>query len=416
MLHSVADAIAAILHHTRPLPARPVALIEALGGDLYEPVILDLDAPPFDRAMLDGYAARAADVTPGAQLHIIARIDAGGSSAAQVVLSQGACAAINTGAPFPPSADVLIQVEHTAPVPGHPDFVQILKTAPRGTGIQARGHDARAGAAVLPAGVRLGPKELAVAAAAGQSRLLVGHPKPRIALLVTGDELVSVDTRPGPAQIRNTNHPLFRALLQERGLPILDLGTLRDEPEILRQTLQRGLAEADVLLVTGGMSMGSKDLVPQLLGDLGVQIHVEKVRMKPGKPFIFGTVDHGSERHYVAGLPGNPVSAFVCFMRLVLPLLAGLYPELPGPGRALQTAQTAVDLPENGDREFYQPCMVAGDPPRATPVMWRGSADLFTLARANGLLVHPAGAVARPCGTVVEVLPIGAGSAARGCQ
>jgi molybdopterin molybdotransferase len=183
---------------------------------------------------------------------------------------------------------------------------------------------------------------------------------------------------------------------------MLDLGTVRDEPDLLREALSRGLREADVLVVTGGMSMGTKDWVPKLLVELGVEIHVEKVKMKPGKPFVFGTKEVGGARHYVAGLPGNPVSGYVCFMRLVLPLLGRLYPGMRGAGLGLEAARAGVDLGANGDREFYQPCKVEGGV--AVPVVWKGSADLFTLARANALLVHPAGAGERKAGSAVEVL------------
>ena len=403
-MHTVQETLAAIARHAGALPSRVVVLEQALGLELSEPILMDIDSPPFDRAMLDGYAARAVDALGGAQLEIVGRVDAG-STGGNLNVGQGQCVAINTGAPIPTGADTVVQVEHTAAVAGQPRFVQVVKGAARGVGIQQRGSDARAGTTVLTAGVRLGPAELAVAAAAGRGTVLV-RPRPVVGVLTTGDELVPVEATPGPAQIRNTNRVLIRGALQERRLPILDLGTVGDDELALRAALERGLAEADVLIVTGGMSMGTKDLVPKLLADLGVKILVEKVKMKPGKPFVFGTVERAGQQRYVAGLPGNPVSTYVCFVRFVVPLLGALASEIEGPPRELQPAVLEADVVANGDREFYQPCVLRRGSTGVTalPLDWKGSADLFTLARADGLIVHPAGAGVRKAGGMVEIL------------
>ncbi len=300
---------------------------------LAKPVSMDIDSPPFDRALLDGFAVQSKDACAGAQLHIVGRHDAGGPANCRV--AQGQCVAINTGAPLPPGADAVAMVEYTNPIPGAADYIQLTKLVANGAGVQRQSSDARAGQAVLEAGMKLTPAALAVAAAAGADQVWV-IPKPRVAVLVTGDELVPVTQRPGPTEIRNTNSMMLTSLVRQcANVPceVLDLGVARDESETIRTALARGLAGSDVLLVSGGMSMGTRDLVPQLLVELGVEIHVQKVRIKPGKPFIFGTFSPGapggdvSQRRYVIGLPGNPVSAFVCFKRFVEPLLRALHGE-----------------------------------------------------------------------------------------
>jgi molybdopterin molybdotransferase len=276
-----------------------------------------------------------------------------------------------------------------------------LKT---GYGIQRRGADARAGDILLTAGTVLGPAQLAVAAAAGVAAPRVR--KPRIAILTTGDELIDDLSQPlPPGKIRNSNRPMLVALAAATGADVLDLGACRDESAPLRAILQRALAEADLLLVSGGMSMGTRDLVPPMLKELGVSLHVEKVRIKPGKPFILGSATINGCPAYVAGLPGNPVSGFVTFQRFVLPMLARMRAT---PLPQLQQAALSIPLPANGDREFYQPCILSRQPDgslRAELLKWKGSADLFTLGRANGLLVQRPDDPGLPINAAAPVLP-----------
>jgi molybdenum cofactor synthesis domain-containing protein len=237
---------------------------------------------------------------------------------------------------------------------------------------------------VLPAGRRLNSAGLAVCAAAGAAEVLVR--RLTAAILTTGDELVSPGAVPEGGQIRNSNHPMLGGLLREASIAtvgegtLLDLGSCGDDAPSLRQLLQRGLREADLLVVSGGMSMGTRDLVPPLLRELGVELLVEKVRMKPGKPFLLGRWEglkaQGKGVTWVAGLPGNPVSAFVTFQRLVRPAIARLLGVVVE-GPALVGAAAAVEMPPN----------------------------LFTLARAEGLIVRPAEGKAVARGDLIEVLP-----------
>ncbi len=387
------------------LEARPLSLAEVAGrwggrgGVLAQDVKLEEDSPRFDRSQLDGFAVRAADVREGGRLELAGQIDAGGTLFTGV-LQAGQCVAINTGAVVPAGADAILMVEQ-AEVSG--GGVIAKTTLKPGHGIQFRGSDARAGQTLLEAGTILGPAQWAVCAAAGVGMPLIR--RARIGVLTTGDELVDDFAVPLAAgKIRNSNRPMLLSLAAEGGAEVLDLGTCGDEAEKLRAVLRHGLGAADLLVVSGGMSMGTRDLVPPLLQELGVQLHVEKVRIKPGKPFIFGSAVVAGRVRYVAGLPGNPVSGFVTFQRFVRPILARMTgTALPEVSRA----RIVLPLPANGDREFYQPCALAQASDGVTEarvLKWKGSADLFTLARAHGLLIQKADDPGMPAGSLVDVV------------
>jgi molybdopterin molybdotransferase len=232
--------------------------------------------------------------------------------------------------------------------------------------------------------------------------------------LATGDEIVSIDVEPGPSQIRNSNSAMLVSLLKQMGCQVTDLGIVPDKPDSIREALERGLAY-DALFVTGGMSMGEYDYVPRVLRDLGVDLKVTKLRIKPGKPFVFGLREgDAAGAHFVFGLPGNPVSGFVCTVRLASRVLARLSGGVPA--ERWVSGKLDSGMPANGPREFYQPArrsITAGrDSSHAqlatiTPLTWKGSADLFTLAQANTLLVRPENDPTLPKGTVVRVLEIG---------
>jgi molybdopterin molybdotransferase len=396
---TVDEVLQVIVREIHPVTPRQVALGEAAGAILAQDVKLEEDSPAFDRSQLDGFAVRAADVREGGGLKLAGRVDAGGVVFSGVVQA-GECVAINTGGVVPAGADAILMVEQ-ADIAG--DQVTAKTTLKPGFGIQARGSDARAGEILLQAGTVLRAAQLAACAAAGVAMPLVR--KVRIAVLTTGDELVDNASLPlAPGKIRNSNRPMLLALAAAAGAEVIDLGTCGDDAEKLRAVLGQGLAAADLLVVSGGMSMGTRDLVPPLLKELGVRLHVEKVRIKPGKPFILGSAAAGGHRCYVAGLPGNPVSGFVTFQRFVRAVLARMVATpLPLP----QPARIVGALPPNGDREFYQPCVVLpGRDGRleARVLAWKGSADLFTLARANGLVIQPIGDPGQPAGSAIDVL------------
>lgn len=413
---SVDQVLALIPQIATPLPPHESALGDALAAVLAQEIRMRDDSPPFDRAQLDGFAVRSADFAGHlpSTLRIIAHLDAG-STHLPPSLNEGECVSINTGAQVPPGADAILMVEYSDCSPD-PAIIRPTKSVSPGYGIQRRGSDARAGQVVLSPGRTLGPAELAVAATAGAARLLVR--RLTASLLVTGDELVDPSQTPQPGQIRNSNHPMLAALLRSHAGNLLDLGTCPDDASRLRAALHRGLRDSDLLIVTGGMSMGTRDLIPPLLKDLGVQFHVEKVRIKPGKPLVLGSwkrPDPDPRSTCVVGLPGNPVSAFVTFHRFVRPLIQSLLGcpggwgggrGMGGAGDTLIEAQAGAPLPENADREFYQPCRLRRSGPLllADPLGWKGSSDLFTLVEADGLLVRPIHAPAVQPGDPVPVL------------
>ena len=272
--------------------------------------------------------------------------------------------------------------------------IRILRAANPSRFIAKRGSDIRAGATVLKNGTTLNPASLAVAASVGAARIQV-FAKPRVAILSTGDELVPIDQTPGPAQIRNSNALMLAALLKRMHCEVTDLGIVRDTPQATREALQAGM-QYDVLFVTGGMSMGEYDYVPRTLLDLGADLKITKLRIKPGKPFVFATKD----TRYIFGLPGNPLAGFVCTIRLASRLLARLSGAQPR--EKWIEGPLAEPLPANGPREFYQPARF--DAGNIHPLPWKSSADLFTLAQANGLLVRPENEPAQPAGSRVRML------------
>jgi molybdopterin molybdotransferase len=238
-------------------------------------------------------------------------------------------------------------------------------------------------------------------------------------VLATGDEIVGVDQEPAGAQIRNSNNVMVCALLRRLGCRAVDLGIIPDKPEAIRRGLLKAI-HMDAAIVTGGMSMGQFDFVPELLRELGVELKITKLRIKPGKPFVFGVADRARAAHRlrekdpgeaaheghcpIFGLPGNPVSGFVCLTRLASRLLTRL-----AGGEVAERwliGRLTAALPANGAREFYQPALVDFASGAVTPLQWKGSADIFTLAMANALIARPENDGAQPEGAMVRVMEI----------
>lgn len=301
-----------VLSAVARLPAEAVTLDHSLGLALATDVVAPHDVPPFTNSAMDGYAVQAADTQAApVELSVLEDVAAGHSAAGRV--RSGHAIKIMTGAPLPEGADAVVRVEDTQPGDGK---VIIEVPVEIGTAVREAGGDVLAGTTVFSAGTSLAPAHLAVLASLGVSRPELWR-RPKVAILSTGDEVVPVSTpHLQPSQIRDTNRPLLRALLEEVGVEVVDLGIVGDDAGRLRDLIARGAAEADAVFTSGGVSMGEYDLVKQILGELGT-VDFWKVAMQPAKPFAFGDVD-GTP---LFGLPGNPVSVMVAFEQFARPAL-----------------------------------------------------------------------------------------------
>src|SRR5260370_30253989 len=286
-----------------------IEIEQAFGRVLAREVRADRDYPPFNRSTRDGFAVRSADVAvPGARLECVGELRAGGSF--DGALGPGQCGEIMTGASVPAGADAVAMIEHTKRV-GR--TITLDRAVQSGDHIVPRGSEARAGTLLVAANARFGYAEMALAAQAGTTRLEV-FANPPLAILSTGDEVVDARATPGPLQVRNSNGISIEVLARTAGAEPIQLGNAPDEKDALRRGIERGL-EADILVLSGGVSMGKYDLVEQVLSDLGADFHFTGVAIRPGRPAVFGTC----RNKLVFGLPGNPVSTMVTFELFVLP-------------------------------------------------------------------------------------------------
>ncbi len=380
----------------RPLPRTNVEIEQAFGRILAVPVIADRDYPPFDRSIRDGFAIRAADAqTAGARLECVGEIRAGGSFAGTVL--PGQCVEIMTGAGVPQGADTVAMIEHTK---REGRTIVFERAYQKGDHIVARGTEAMAGTLLVAAKTRLGYAEMALAAQAGATRLEV-FASPRLAILSTGDEVVDARSKPGPLQVRNSNGISIEVLARTAGAETIQLGNAPDEKGALRTAIERGL-DADILVLSGGVSMGKYDLVEQVLADLGAKFHFTGVAIRPGRPAVFATC-HGK---LVFGLPGNPVSTMVTFELFVLPAVDTLNGGIPRPLPVFR-AKLATLVREKGPMTHFLPARIewSGREARVTQLPWQGSGDVVALALANGFLVVAPERPEIAPGEWVDVLP-----------
>jgi molybdopterin molybdotransferase len=380
----------------RPPRTETIEIEQAFGRVLAESVRSDRDYPPFHRSTRDGFAVRSADtVAPGAQLECIGELRAGGVF--EGVLKPGTCVEIMTGASVPAGADAVVMIEHTR---RDGRTITLERAASAGDHIVPQGSEARAGTLLVAASTRIGYAEMALAAQAGATRLDVFR-MPRVAILSTGDEVVDARTAPGPLQVRNSNGISIEVLTCTAGAEPVQLGNAPDDIEILRKQIERGLEE-DILVLSGGVSMGKYDLVEQVLADLGAEFHFTGVAIRPGRPAVFATC----RDKLVFGLPGNPVSTMVTFELFVLPaidLLSGAPPR-PLP---IFRAKLGTPVHEKGPIVHFLPARIEweGREARATQLPWQGSGDIVALGLANGFLVVGPERPDISVGEWVDVLP-----------
>ena len=393
-LLTIGEARDRILARASPLDAEPVPIERASGRVLAEAAVAFVDLPPFPSSAMDGYAVRVAD-TPG-RLPVVERVAAG--SPASAPLPAGSAAAIATGGVVPEEADAVVPVEHAAESDSQ---VEIAARPEPGAHIRPRGGDIRAGELVADAGARLTPALVGALAAAGVAEVRCGR-RPRVAVLATGSELRRPGSPLAPGEIYDSNRPMIAAALAETGAEIEVLSSVADDEVAHRVALERGLA-ADVLVTSGGVSVGPHDLVRRIAAELGVEEVFWGVAVKPGKPLAFGV--RGTT--LVFGLPGNPVSSLVASIVFVAPALLALQ-GASDPGPAYRTGAIRSTIPRNPHRdEFVRARRTVGDEGAVLePVSGQESHMIVRTASANALVHIPRGDEALPAGASVRYLDL----------
>ncbi|MGE3538986.1 MAG: gephyrin-like molybdotransferase Glp [Candidatus Tectimicrobiota bacterium] len=386
------EALDIVLRHAHPLTPRTVPLLEAQELVLAQDVMAQEDLPPFPCSSKDGFAVIAADTTNPRRL--VGEQTAGYIADLQV--TPGTCVRITTGAPIPPGADAVIMVEYTQEAQGQ---ITLQGTVSAGADVRPVGQDIARGQRVLEAGMGLGPQEIGLLASLGVTAVPV-YPRPRVAVLSTGDEIVEPDAQPGPGQIRDSNRYALMAAIRRAGAEPVSLGIGTDRQDELTAKIEQGLATCDAVITSGGVSMGELDLIKPILEGRG-QVHFGLVNMKPGKPLTFATVDQKP----VFALPGFPVSSLVSFELFVRPALRRL-----GGQRLVLRPRVPVTLAEaiQGDAwrpEFHRARLVAehGTYLARTTGM-QSSARLLSMVGANGLLVLPKQAKPFHAGETVQAI------------
>ncbi len=399
---SVDEALQRILGGAKPLGPEQISLADALGRTLAADVAARRTQPPAAMSAMDGYAVRGADVAKlPATLTRVGSVPAGKNY--PHALKPGECVRIFTGAPLPEGADTVVIQEDTE-VSG--DRVT-MKDAKPGRHVRKAGIDFREGDVVLRAGRVLTPRDVGLAAAANAPWLSVAR-KPRVAILPTGDEVVMPGEPVGPNQIVSSNGPALAAFVRACGGEPLLLGVAPDEAHAL-QTMVAAARGVDLLVTTGGASVGEHDLVRDALGAEGMTLDFWKIAMRPGKPLIFGRLGAVP----VLGLPGNPVSTIVCAAIFLRPLLDALLGAVRPLEETKPTAKLAQPLAANDQRQDYIRATLARDAAGAltvAPYPVQDSSMVSVLARADALIVRKPGATAAPAGELVEILPLGNGA------
>ena len=395
----VREAIRIVLSQTNKLSSESIAIDAVFGRVLAEDIVADSDLPPFDRAQMDGYAIRAADVSnPPARLRIAGESAAGKGWHHE--MKAGEAVRIMTGAPVPVGADAVQQVELTRES-ADAQFVEILESVKVGRSIVRQAAEISAGDTVLRAGEDIDAAMIATLASFGYAQVKVGR-RPRVAIMATGSELVDVDQKPSPDQIRDSNNYTLAVYAQLAGATIERLPLAGDDTAELKRQIAAAAQRTDVLITSGGVSMGVYDFTKAALQELGADIFFERVSLRPGKPTVFARLGNT----LVFGLPGNPVSVavtFNLFARTALRAMQGSkQPEL-----IVETAVLSSDLKGSIERESYLPAMLRTDEKGtllAEPLKWGGSSDFVAFARATALVDVPAGVKIIEAGKPVKVI------------
>lgn len=386
------EALKTVLAHARPVTTRETATIETcIGCVLAAPVKADRDLPPYDRVAVDGYACRRADL-PG-PLSVVETVAAG--AIPQKRVEPGTCIRVMTGGVAPQGADTIVMVEDAKETA--PDRITMTRID-KNANISRKGEDAAPGTLLVPAGTRLSERHIATLASVGVVNPLVWG-RPRIAVVSTGDEVVSPEQSPLPHQIRNANGPMLAALCRRAGGEVSFTALAPDRIEELTATIGMAMEASDIVLLSGGVSKGKFDLVPDAVSRCGGKILFDKVAIKPGKPTTFAV---GGDTALFC-LPGNPVSVFVIFELLVRPFIDRV--------AGVTTSPAEISLPiggryerRSGEREEWLPATIRGG--RVSPIPYHGSGHFYALAEADCIVRIPAGIVEVAAGEVLRARPL----------
>ncbi|GHE70720.1 molybdopterin molybdenumtransferase MoeA [Streptomyces spiralis] len=427
-LWSVDEHLEDVLTTVRPLDPIELQLLDAQGCVLVEDVMVPLSLPPFDNSSMDGYAVRVGDVSGASEefpaaLEVVGDVAAGAADLIHV--GPGQAARIMTGAPLPPGAETVVPVEWTdgglgeGPVSGmrarslSPEGatgqVRVYRPAEARAHVRAKGSDVKAGDLALETGTVLGPPQIALLAAIGRGTVRV-RPRPRVVVLSTGSELVQPDEQLRNGQIYDSNSFALTAAARDAGAIAYRVGAVADDADVLRSTIEDQLVRADLMVTTGGVSVGAYDVVKEALSHVGDEdvpgggVEFRKLAMQPGKPQGFGTI--GREHIPLLALPGNPVSSYVSFELFVRPAirtLMGLQDVHRPTARATLAAEKALSSPK-GRRQFLRGTYADGE---VTPVGGSGSHLIAALAQADALIVVPEDVESVAPGDEVEVVLLG---------
>jgi len=397
---SVAEGIQIVRQRTQPLATERVRIEQTLGRVLAADVVADTDLPPFDRSQMDGYAVRAQDVTAvPARLRIVGESAAGKGWHNQ--LEEGQAVRIMTGAPVPAGADSVQQVELTTELKDG-TVVELIETVETGRSIVKRGSEIKAGEVVLRSGTTINAAMMAVLAAFGYAQVEVFR-KPRVGVLATGSELVAVDQKPGQDQIRDSNNYSISAYAELAGAVTERMPLTGDETSLLKDQITEAAKRCDLIVTSGGVSMGVYDLTKAALKELDAEIFFERVALRPGKPTVFARLPNGT---LVFGLPGNPVSVSVTFNLFARAALLAMQGTAE-PALKRETAVLARSIKGTADRESYLPAQLTSNDDAelvAFPLKWGGSSDFVAFALTTALVIVPANAKAIEAGSLVSVL------------
>lgn len=378
----VSKAIRIVERESTRLGTEYVPLADALNRTLAEPIVADTDLPPFDRSQMDGYAVKAADTKAvPITLKIVGESAAGRGW--HKTLKDGEAVRIMTGAPVPKGADAVQKIELTKESNGQ---VTILEPTEKGRFIVTKGSEGRKGKIMMKAGAVISPSNISVPAAFGYAKVKAAK-RPRVAIFSTGSEIVEISRTPKRDQIRNSNSVMLAALCRAAGAEPTVFPIIGDDISDLRSQISKAVKDSNILITTGGVSVGKYDLTKLALKELGAKIFFDKVALKPGKPTVFGKL----RKTYLFGLPGNPVSAAVTFYLFVKLMISRM---LDTNDRGLKTGFAVVGERIKGTRErdSYLPVKISTDASGqliATPIRWHGSSDLIGFAATDALVVVP---------------------------